>query len=102
MSTRFLSFQVLSELIKDVTGKLNKSDYDRKEIKQQLNDMKDTIQQAEVTQMVILLVRISNFVCCLVVTFLYCGPIVIQFAFRKMLNWKNKMLVWKRQSSNFK
>lgn len=43
---------MLSELIKDITGKLHKSDYERKSMKQQLNDMRDNIQQAEATQAV--------------------------------------------------
>ena len=45
-------FKVLSELIKDITGKLHKSEYERKAINQQLADMKDSIQQAEATQQV--------------------------------------------------
>ena len=45
-------FKVLSELVKDITSKLHKSEYDRKQLGQKLTDVKESVDQAEVIQKV--------------------------------------------------
>ncbi|XP_076815424.1 girdin-like isoform X2 [Clavelina lepadiformis] len=42
--------KVLSELVKDMTSKLHKSEYDRKQLGQKLTDVKESVDQAEVIQ----------------------------------------------------